>query len=115
MTSPHLSLTGSELSLDAVVAVARARRPVALTADAVARMAASREVVELYLAENRPAYGLTTGLGPRVGDRVPRDELAAFRSEERRGGKEGVSTCRDRWSPELLQKKSTLLYQAQKF
>lgn len=78
MTSPHLSLTGSELSLDAVVAVARARRPVALTADAVARMAASREVVELYLAENRPAYGLTTGLGPRVVDRVPRDELAAF-------------------------------------
>src|SRR3546814_2343734 len=27
------------------------------------------------------------------------DELPAHRSEERRVGKEGVSTCRSRWSP----------------
>src|SRR3546814_12512127 len=29
------------------------------------------------------------------------------RSEERRVGKEGVSTCRSRWSPQHLKKKST--------
>src|SRR3546814_14421142 len=34
-------------------------------------------------------------LGGRIGDREAVDE----RSEERRGGKECVSTCRSRWSP----------------
>jgi histidine ammonia-lyase len=78
MTTDRLPLTGSDLTPEALVAVARGRRPVALAAEALARMAASRDVVERYLAEGRPAYGLTTGLGPRVVERVPREELAAF-------------------------------------
>ncbi len=41
-------------------------------------MAASREVVEDYVAEGRPAYGLTTGLGARVVDRLPAEALAEF-------------------------------------
>src|SRR3546814_20909867 len=37
-------------------------------------------------------------LGDRI--RVPRREIFYVgRSEERRGGNEGVSTCRSRWSP----------------
>src|SRR3546814_16733375 len=35
--------------------------------------------------------------------------LCDFRSEERRLGKECVSTCRSRWSPYNLQKKTNLL------
>ncbi len=78
-TSPDaLLLSGADLTIAAVAAVARDRRPVGLAAEAARRMAASRMVVDLYLAENRPAYGLTTGLGPRVVDRVPREELEAF-------------------------------------
>src|SRR3546814_16100944 len=34
-------------------------------------------------------------------------QLLAQRSEERRVGKECVSTCRSRWSPSHLKKKST--------
>src|SRR3546814_13908591 len=41
------------------------------------------------------------GLGNRGSD-----VAGAFRSEERRVGKEGVSTCRSRWSPVYQKKKS---------
>lgn len=78
MTTDRLLLTGADLTPEALATVARGRRPVALAAEALARMTASRDVVERYLAEGRPAYGLTTGLGPRVVERVPREELAAF-------------------------------------
>jgi histidine ammonia-lyase len=41
-------------------------------------MAAARNVVESYLAGGRPAYGLTTGLGARVVESLPAEELADF-------------------------------------
>ena len=41
-------------------------------------MASSRAVVERYLAEGLPAYGLTTGLGARVVERLSDDALAEF-------------------------------------
>jgi len=41
-------------------------------------MAAARDVVERYVAEGRPAYGLTTGLGARVVESLPADALAVF-------------------------------------
>ena len=41
-------------------------------------MKASRAVVDRYLAEGLPAYGLTTGLGARVVDRLSTDALAEF-------------------------------------
>ena len=41
-------------------------------------MAAARDIVERYIAEGRPAYGLTTGLGARVVESLPSDALAEF-------------------------------------
>ena len=41
-------------------------------------MVAAREVVERYLAEGRPAYGLTTGLGARVVAGIPAPAFAEF-------------------------------------
>src|SRR3546814_16471825 len=35
---------------------------------------------------------------PKAGRAIIRDQVAIGRSEERRVGKEGVSTCRSRWS-----------------
>lgn len=78
MIADSLILTGSDLTPEAVVAVARDRRKVGLADSARSATAAARAVVERYLAEDRPAYGLTTGLGPRVVERVPHEELAAF-------------------------------------
>src|SRR3546814_19490346 len=48
-----------------------------------------------------------SGLGPDFLEALARglSVLAAFRSEERRVGKECGSTCRSRWSPYHLKKK----------
>jgi histidine ammonia-lyase len=51
---------------------------VELDPGALKRMAAARDVVESYLADGRPAYGLTTGLGARVVEAVPAEAVAAF-------------------------------------
>src|SRR3546814_13672330 len=47
-------------------------------------------------------YGINTGFGKLARERIPSDqvtELQRRRSEERRVGKECVSTCRSRWPP----------------
>jgi histidine ammonia-lyase len=46
-----------------VASVARGRRQVELADEAVARMRASRDVVERVVAEGRTVYGVTTGFG----------------------------------------------------
>src|SRR3546814_17312357 len=52
----------------------------------------------------RTSQQATKALGPlaeEVADAIGRrGEIIIKRSEERRGGKEGVSTCKARWSPE---------------
>jgi histidine ammonia-lyase len=58
-------LTGSTLTLDELVAVARAGARVELDPAALEAMARSRAVVESSVAEGRPAYGVTTGVGSR--------------------------------------------------
>jgi histidine ammonia-lyase len=73
--SQALILTGNDLTAEAVRAVARFGRAVRLAPDAVRRMARSRAVVLAAIAENRPVYGLTTGLGARVDHRLPADAL----------------------------------------
>lgn len=78
MTEPAIALNGFELSPARVAAVARQGHRVTIAPEAAARLAASRAVVERHLAENKPVYGLTTGLGPRVTHRLSRDEMSAF-------------------------------------
>ncbi|MDX6466767.1 MAG: histidine ammonia-lyase, partial [Gaiellaceae bacterium] len=73
-----MRLDGSGLTAEDVVRVARDRAPVELDPVARARMVSAREVVETYLREGRPAYGLTTGLGSRVVQSVPAEALAEF-------------------------------------
>src|SRR3546814_17986889 len=52
-----------------------------------------------------PAFaGMTKVGGPRTGIPTLHGSQRKRRSEERRGGKEWVSTCRTRWSPEHLKK-----------
>jgi histidine ammonia-lyase len=58
-------LTGTTLTIDEVVAVARSGEPVAVSPDALDRMTAARGVAERVISRGAPAYGLTTGLGIR--------------------------------------------------
>src|SRR5262245_41486176 len=60
-----VTLTGTELTLDDVVRVARQGERVELDASAVERMRASRDVVEAALARGDQVYGFSTGVGMR--------------------------------------------------
>src|SRR3546814_15559664 len=44
-------------------------------------------------------FGIVGGIEVARGDAVARERAGKERSEERRVGKECVSTCRSRWSP----------------
>jgi histidine ammonia-lyase len=71
-------LTGEDLTLDQVVAVARRGEAVELSPDAMARMKAARVVVERMLELDVAVYGLTTGVGARKRVRVSPAEAQDF-------------------------------------
>jgi histidine ammonia-lyase len=58
-----VQLTGSDLTLAEVVAVARGGSRVDIAPEAMERMEASRRVVEELVREGRTVYGVTTGFG----------------------------------------------------
>jgi histidine ammonia-lyase len=60
-----VTLTGSDLTLDEVVRVARGGERVKLAPSAREAMRAARAVVESAVADGREAYGVTTGVGVR--------------------------------------------------
>ncbi len=71
-------LTGSDLTLDEVVRVARGGEPVELNPDALARMRETRAIVERAVASEEPVYGLNVGVGMRKRYPVPPEQLGAF-------------------------------------
>ena len=58
-------LTGTDLTVDDVVRVARDGERVALAPEAVERMRSARAVVEGAIERGDPVYGLTTGVASR--------------------------------------------------
>jgi histidine ammonia-lyase len=60
-----VTLTGTTLTLDEVVRVARGGEEVAVAKSSVDRMVAARAVAERVVTSGGTAYGLTTGLGIR--------------------------------------------------
>lgn len=62
-SGPTVVLTGSSLTLEEVVRVARHGTRVAVDAGAVDRMKRARGIVEATLQRGEPVYGLTTGVG----------------------------------------------------
>jgi histidine ammonia-lyase len=69
-----LALTGQTLTPAGVAEVAHSGRTVEIAPAARARIASARTVLEQALAEGRPVYGLTTGLGARVVDPLPPEQ-----------------------------------------
>lgn len=65
-----MALTGAD-----VMAVARHYAPVALGAEAVARMRAARQVIDRMADEGQKVYGVTTGFGHLSRVRIPREQL----------------------------------------
>ena len=72
-------LTGHDLSLDAVGAVAHGGEDVSIDAGATRRMTAARDVVERSLERGDEVYGLTRGVGAGKLRSIERDEAADVR------------------------------------
>ena len=74
---PPLPLTGTDLTIDNVIEVARGRREVALDPQAADRMRASRAVIDRLVDEGATVYGVTTGFGDLADVRLYRGALSA--------------------------------------
>ena len=70
-------LDGPGVTVDDVVAVARGAEPVQLSTGALARMAASRAIVD-ELAEGEPKYGISTGFGALATVAIPPERRRAL-------------------------------------
>lgn len=84
MSAPLL-LTGADLTPADLARIARDGVAVRLSDDGLDRLRAGRAVVDRAIAENRPVYGLTRGLGDQVGDSLPAEMLADFSRRTIRG------------------------------
>jgi len=68
-------LTGRNLNLPQVIAVARCKAKVSISSCAIKRMNASRAVVEKVVKEGRIVYGINTGFGKNATVTIPSDQL----------------------------------------
>ena len=80
-----VSLDGTALTPEAVTEIARGGAAVTIAPSASERMRASAVVVARAAEADVPVYGLTTGLGSRVVDRVDGHAAAAFSLQTLRG------------------------------
>src|SRR4051812_16743129 len=76
MPADVVEVSGTGVSADDVVAVARDGRRVVLAAEARAAMAASAAIVERLAASEEPAYGVSTGFGSLANVVIPPDRRA---------------------------------------
>jgi histidine ammonia-lyase len=75
---PPIQLTGRDLTVSDVVAVARGGRAVEVADDARQRMAASRGVIERVVASGETVYGVTTGFGDLADVRISPEQTATL-------------------------------------
>jgi histidine ammonia-lyase len=71
----RITLDGRSLTLDDLVRIADEHAAVDLADDAMARIDASRAVVERHARGERPVYGINTGFGALAETAIPRDAL----------------------------------------
>ncbi len=88
-----ITLTGSSLTIDEIVAVARDHEPVALADEACAAVAAAREVVDAYARSGRLAYGVTTGVGELRDRVISPEDTARFQRNLIHSHSAGVGEC----------------------
>ncbi|MEO8639146.1 MAG: histidine ammonia-lyase [Chloroflexota bacterium] len=83
-------MTGRDLTVADVAAVAREGRQVALDAEAAERMRASRAVIERLVAQGDTVYGVTTGFGDLANVRIQPEQVAELQRNLVRSHTAGV-------------------------
>ncbi|MEO0938568.1 MAG: aromatic amino acid ammonia-lyase [Pseudomonadota bacterium] len=84
MDQVAITLDGGALSVAQLVAAASGAR-VVIAPEGRRRMQAARAIIETAIAERRPIYGVTTGLGARASEALDAEALAAFSYQTLRG------------------------------
>lgn len=79
--SQPVVLSRKDLDLSEVIAVARFRAPVELSAEVRDIIHVGRSVVEHAIASDDPVYGLNTGLGARRDERLSADALLDYQQQ----------------------------------
>jgi len=75
---PSLVITGHDLDFRDLARAAAGTLPVSVAPSAFDAIKASRAIVETILKENRPAYGITTGVGSQKDFKVDPASAAAY-------------------------------------
>ena len=87
---PMILLNGSNLTLDALLAIADDYQTVGLAPDAAARVDSSRAVVDRQALGDAPIYGVNTGFGALAESAIARDSLGALQVNLLRSHAAGV-------------------------
>lgn len=69
-------LDGDDFTIEEVVAVARYHAKVEFAPEFIERVNKSRAIIDRFVAEDRPVYGVTTGFGDNVTKRVTPEDAA---------------------------------------
>lgn len=73
-----IPLTGFDLTLDQVASIARGQVSAALAPETTARIKAGRAIVDKAVADGKPVYGVTTGVGSQKTETVSADSIVEF-------------------------------------
>ena len=94
LTEPsyHVRLTGNDLSAESLEDVAHGRAGVEISPEGLHRMEAARVLVDRAVTQGQPVYGVTTGLGARVGEVLSGAALRDFSRQTIRGRAHAVGT-----------------------
>ena len=83
-------LDGRSLDLASLERVAHGKTTVMIAPAAVEAMVRGRALVDRYVRDRIPAYGINTGLGARATEALPESELAEFSLRMVRGRAQGI-------------------------
>jgi len=85
-------ISGNDLTFAQLYSVALQHEPVSISADAIARMNASRAVVDKVVAEGQTAYGINTGFGKLASVRISSEQVRQLQVNLVRSHSCGVGT-----------------------
>ncbi len=94
MTSA-VTLDGQSLDIDTVNRIACGRLQVEIAEQSRHAIGRGRAIVDRYIEQGIPAYGLNTGLGARVGETLPAADLTRFSYHLVRGRAQAVGALLD--------------------
>ena len=90
--APSIALSGNDLTFEQLYGVALRGDNVSLAPDAIARMKASRAVVDKLVASDKTAYGVNTGFGKLASVRISPQQVRQLQVNLVRSHASGVGT-----------------------